>query len=570
LVSLTKILMNGITGNTNQIRSTKGIILLAAIIYFGINLSGLFVPVIENASKYAQVSREIIDNNDWVNLTIAREPYEQKPPLLFWIGALSYSILGVSFYAFKIPVLILSLLGIYSTYRLGKLLYNKNTGMLAAFFWGTSLGYFYFHNDIHTDTILVNFVILAIWQLTAFFQDKKWHRFFTGIVAIGFAMLTKGPVGLAIPVFALGIHLLMHRKYKEIFHIRWLLAAILVFVIISPALVGLYKQSGIGGLRFFFWTNNVGRITGEYRASGSDPFFYFHNLVLMASPWFMFVYPGLILEIRKYILKLFRKEKLQDSDEAVNIGGFILFFLVLTIASQKNPHYLMAILPLAMILAAKWTFTIFENRQFLKLRKTITIVNYIFPALVWPLLLIFLAWIYPERRAWFWSLCMIATAGYIFTLIKTKGLPKQLATLLIAQLVFFISLNVSIMPQMFENYSTFRACKIFNKEAGSNSRLCSYRLRYWSLFYYSKNYGEWIREGDRLREVVSEKTDWLYTDKPGLDVLNNWGVRYNIKAEFNHRNIMGQAIEFLNPGGSEKNFRKYYLIELTNQENIIM
>ena len=520
------------------------------------------VPVVENACKYAQVSREIIDNGDWLNLTIAHEPYEQKPPLLFWIGAVFYSFLGVSFITFKLPVLLLSALGIYSTYRFARLLYRNRAGALAAFFYATSLGYFYYHNDIHTDTVLVNFVILAIWQLTAFFREKKWHQFLLGSIGVGLAMLSKGPIGLAIPVFALGTHLAATRRFREIFHVRWLLAAVLILIIISPALAGLYKEFGIGGIKFFFWTNNVGRVTGSLRSSNSGVFYYFHNLILMTSPWFVFVYAGLILEIRKYVLKLFRKEKMDGSDELINIGGIVLYFVVLTIASQKNPHYLMAVLPLTMVLAAKWTLAIFDESRFPKLKRVLTVINHIFPFLIWPLVLVFLLLFFPEKRGWFWGLFIAGTIGFILAYIKMKGLRKQLAILLLAQFVFFISLNTSILPSMLRYYSSFNACRVFNKQAEAGARLNSYRLRYWSIFYYSKSYGIWSRDDASLKKIVAEKGSWIFTDRTGLDVLNNWNVPYTLKGEFNNRNLTGQSFKFLNPKTRSAHMEKHYLVEL--------
>ena len=532
------------------------------LVFVAINISGLFDPLIGNASKYAQVSREILDNQNWINLTIAHEPYDQKPPLLFWLGAFFYSLFGVSFISFKIPVLLISAIGIYSTYRLAKLLYNSEVGLLAAFLWGTSLGYLHFHNDIHTDTVLADFVMLAVWQFTAFFRFKKWHQFLLGSIGVGLAMLSKGPIGLAIPVAALGLQLLVHRKFREIFHLRWLLAIPIVGIIILPALIGLFNQFGLEGLKFYFWTNNVGRVTGSYRSSSSDMFFYFHNLILMVLPWFMFVYPGLIMEIRKYILKIFRREKWEESDEVINIGGFGFMFIILTIASQKNPHYMMAILPFAMIISAKWMLEFFNQGKFKNLRKGISVVNYIYPVLMVALILLVMFWIYPESRIWFWIIFALALSGLIIFWLKYHGLKKQMAILLMAQTLFLLSFNISIFPSILGNYSTFKACQIFNEEAGEDEVLHSYRVRLWSLFYYSKSYGEWITEGDKLREVLAQDGVWIFTDQVGLDVLDKWKVNYTLKGDFNHRSVTGQTPAFLNPKTRAQHFQKNFLVKI--------
>ncbi|MBN2773529.1 MAG: hypothetical protein JXR31_04725, partial [Prolixibacteraceae bacterium] len=187
---------------------------------------------------------------------------------------------------------------------------------------------------------------------------------------------------------------------------------------------------------------------------------------------------------------------------------------------------------------------------------------HIFPILIWPLVLVFMLWFYPEKRAWFWTLFFISTVGFIFFFLKSKGLRKQLTFLLIAQFVFFISLNISIMPSMFNYYSTFKACEIFNAEAEKNEILHSYRLRYWSLFTNSNNYGYWIRDDEKMKEVLKQGNSWIFTDEAGLNALNIWNAEYTVKGEFNHRNITGQSFKFLNPKTRDQHFKKYYLIKL--------
>ena len=63
-------------------------LLLGILLYLLINIAGLFVPIVINAAKYAQIGREMLDNENWINLTIGGDAYDQKPPLLFWIAAL--------------------------------------------------------------------------------------------------------------------------------------------------------------------------------------------------------------------------------------------------------------------------------------------------------------------------------------------------------------------------------------------------------------------------------------------------------------------------------------------------
>ena len=99
-------------------------------------------------------------------------------------------------------------------------------------------------------------------------------------------MLSKGPVGAAIPAFAVVGHILLKKDFKSLLDYRWYVGILISLAdCISPALIGLMNQFGWQGIRFFFWENMVGRITGSYVKAVNDPVFYVHNLIYQLFPW---------------------------------------------------------------------------------------------------------------------------------------------------------------------------------------------------------------------------------------------------------------------------------------------
>ncbi|HYQ58272.1 MAG TPA: hypothetical protein VEP89_13105, partial [Draconibacterium sp.] len=69
-------------------------------------VSALPIPLVVNAAKYAEVGREMLLNHDWINLTIGGDAYDQKPPMLFWIAAVTFKLFGLSIPAYKLAVLL--------------------------------------------------------------------------------------------------------------------------------------------------------------------------------------------------------------------------------------------------------------------------------------------------------------------------------------------------------------------------------------------------------------------------------------------------------------------------------
>jgi 4-amino-4-deoxy-L-arabinose transferase-like glycosyltransferase len=128
------------------------IILFVAIMGLLAYFSGLTVDFTRDAGKYATVAKEIFQNGNYINLTVHGQPYDQKPPLLFWLGALGFAIGGISNFWFKLPVLLVVFAGIYWAFRLGQSLYNRRVGFLTATFLAFSLIYSLYSMDIHTPT----------------------------------------------------------------------------------------------------------------------------------------------------------------------------------------------------------------------------------------------------------------------------------------------------------------------------------------------------------------------------------------------------------------------------------
>jgi len=154
-------------------KSLRIVFVFVAVIGIWSYFAGLSIDVTRDAGKYATVAKETFQNGNYINLTVHGDPYDQKPPMMFWLGALGFSIGGISNFWFKIPFLLLVFAGFYWAFRLGKSLYNTRVGYLTATFLAFSTIYSLYSMDIHADTPLQAFVTLALWQLWKFLKTRK-------------------------------------------------------------------------------------------------------------------------------------------------------------------------------------------------------------------------------------------------------------------------------------------------------------------------------------------------------------------------------------------------------------
>ena len=92
-----------------------------------------------NEGFYAEPAREVVESGNYLIPTYNYQPRFKKPPLATWIIAFSYQTLGVSEFAERLPIAIAAILTIWITYFLGKLIADKELGIISALVLATML-----------------------------------------------------------------------------------------------------------------------------------------------------------------------------------------------------------------------------------------------------------------------------------------------------------------------------------------------------------------------------------------------------------------------------------------------
>ena len=188
-----------------------GAITLVYLPGFNIEVMGV------DSSQYALISREMAETGDYLQVKTYGNDYLDKPPLLFWLNSLIFKLLGYHNWSFKLGSFLFTLLGVYSTFRLGKFLYSASTGRMAAILLYTCQAMFLMNNDIRTDPILTGSTIFAIWQLVEWLNTRKWFFLIGSALGIALAMLSKGPIGLMVPALAVGGYLVGKKRWSDFF-----------------------------------------------------------------------------------------------------------------------------------------------------------------------------------------------------------------------------------------------------------------------------------------------------------------------------------------------------------------
>jgi hypothetical protein len=521
---------------------------------------GLFPEAIIDSAKYASVSREIFSSSDFIHLKIHGEPYMQKPPLLFWLAAIFFHLFGMSITVFKLPTLLFSFLGIYSTYRLGRLVHDRVTGLIAALVYGTSEALFLYNMDVHTDMLLTSNIIFAIWQLAEYIERRRAINFILGFIGVGLAMISKGMIGLAIPVFSVGGYLVTKKDFRTLFSVRWLAGIPILLLILYPVLKGLFDQFGSDGLKFYFWSNQVDRMLGSYTNNKADYTFFLHTLILIFMPWSLYAYTAFFMDIRKWIGNRF---SLGDARMAYAYPAVIITALLISVSDQQSPHYLLPIIPLISIITARCIQDVSFSGRFPRTYKWMKAVVLITLVLVWPLIFLMTLYFFPTRNLLIWIPIGILIFLLIFSYLRLQSKIQQLVVPLLATtLALAFVANTVYMPRTLKYHGLLQACYAFNRLATDGAVLYTYDSQQSETYFYPKNVSNFVYES-QLSEILSEDSSWFITSERGYqDILSINDTIITQEQVFPYKRFKNVSFRFLNPKTREETLQNIYLIKI--------
>jgi len=146
--------------------------------------------------RYAQIPKEMLASDSWVVPTLQGEPYLDKPPLFYWLVALSYRAFGVSPGAARLVPAVCVHLTILAVYLIGRRSVGQRGALWAALLLSVAPGFVSVARLLLLDGLLTLCVTLSV---LCGFEAVRTGRFRRGwwlaaALASGMGFLTKGPI----------------------------------------------------------------------------------------------------------------------------------------------------------------------------------------------------------------------------------------------------------------------------------------------------------------------------------------------------------------------------------------
>lgn len=200
------------------------IALIAAIGLLALSVHMSDAPLIDwDEATYAEVAHEAVQNHDYLNLTWNGDPYFKKPPMLFWMIALSFKTFREGEIEARLPSMLLGTMTMVLLYFSASAAAGRGAGIFAAI---APLGFYFFvargGREAATDAPLLFFMTLSVLAIIRAPTHRAW-MILAG-AACGFAILSKGLAGAIAAIVAIG----------------------------AVAMIPAYREVGVQGLAIFF------------------------------------------------------------------------------------------------------------------------------------------------------------------------------------------------------------------------------------------------------------------------------------------------------------------------------
>lgn len=303
---------------------------------------------------YAQVSKEMVRGGDWLTLHWQYRPWFEKPPLFMWITALFYRLFGVSEFWARAPSAISGITLIWATYLIGKYLYGKWVGLLAALILLTCYHFLSFSRFGTMDVMLALFTYMAVYAyLRVNNGNQRWWYLVWASCAL--ALMVKGAGGIIAPAAILLALAFDKRLSAAIRSSNFWQGVLQALLIIAPWHILMYVWYGRDFIAEYIGYHVIARSTSTLEGNASSYFYYVGKLVDGFFPWCLLV-PFAVVSI-------IRRNKTEQSRSWILLLLSALVFVLYTLIPTRRPWYVIPLYPALAILIAVFIGRLYHHYQ---------------------------------------------------------------------------------------------------------------------------------------------------------------------------------------------------------------
>ena len=333
---------------------------------------GAFALAEPDEPRYAEIPREMIESGDWVTPRLNYVKYFEKPPLVYWLTALNFTLFGMGEFVARLWPALFALMGIGVAYALGRSMYGPWTGYAAAALLAATPLYFGLSQIFILDMPLTGLMTGALGAFWFAHSDSQQRTPYTWLLyaAAALAVLTKGPVAPLLIGAIIASFLLLQRDLGSL---RWVVNPVGIAFFLVIALPWFIVVSGRNPefVDFFLIKQHVERFLTP--SEHQQPLWFFVPIVVAGMlPWTAFALfaPRLL---GSFLARLVTGHVSAATLYCVLWSGVIFAFFSLS-ASKLATYILPMFCPLAILAARFFEHVIASGRNEVLRRGTVAVL----------------------------------------------------------------------------------------------------------------------------------------------------------------------------------------------------
>ena len=316
------------------------------------------------------VARHMVTSGNWV-LPEAEEGKvcTGKPVLYHWLVALLGAGRGFDEVTVRAPAAAAALLTALLVYGWASGLQSRGGALVSALVLVTGVKFMVMGRMARVDMLLVLWVTVSYLCFYLGYrrcgQRRRW--FLLMYAAMALAMMTKGPIGVALPLVGILVFLVVRRDLRLLKQLELFWGAVLFLAIAGPWYIAVSVATRGQFLVSFFGYQNLSRFLGTQvgasPARSGEPWWYYGpHLLLALMPWT----PMLVCALTYHLWPRRHARESTDPAEACSSGfvgpartlaccWFLTGLVFFSISRGKRSDYLLPLFPgLALLVGAFW------------------------------------------------------------------------------------------------------------------------------------------------------------------------------------------------------------------------
>ena len=314
----------------------------------------------------AQAAREMRDADTWIVPTFNYQLRTAKPVMLYWLQRASYAAFGVNEFAARLPSVLAGWLAVLLTYELAQRMFTRATGLLAGIVLLSAVQFALLAHAATPDATLLLFTCLTYLAFWTGQEGGSRRWWLSTAAACGLAVLTKGPIGVALPGLVILLYFLWNREPGRLLDWR-IFGAALVFVLVAGPWYGLVANETRGEwVKAFIGKENLQRFSSPMDQHDGPFFYYLMALPVMFAPWSAFLLAVLWYGLRGTTRRPNPPVSFPPGEEGESVAEravrahrflvcwFLAYLVVFSTAATKLPNYIFPLYPALAILSARF------------------------------------------------------------------------------------------------------------------------------------------------------------------------------------------------------------------------